>query len=145
MRGPIIAIRIIVLLPLCFSCNRYQRLGIRAKLGDRRAMYEYGTDIWAHTSGRQDEVDEAIKWITKAAEKGEVEAMYKIGAIHAMGGAPAPKAVYWFRKGAEAGDRFSMIKLAEGYRYGRLGLPKNQVESDRWYDAASKAKKPGDW
>lgn len=37
-----------------------------------------------------------------------------------------------------------MIKLAEGYRYGRLGLPVDEAEANRWYDAATKAKKPGD-
>ena len=138
---------ILSLLMFPIGCNKYQRLGVRAKMGDKRAMHEYGCELWAHTTGRKDEVDEAIKWIAMAAEKGEVEAMYKLGLIYdgtLDSGQTTNKSLLWFRKGAEAGHRFCMIKLAEGYRYGRLGLPVDEAEANRWYDAATKAKKPGD-
>lgn len=126
-------------LVLCLGCTQHDRLKMKAQMGNRRAMYEYGVDIWKHTSGRKDEVDEALGWIIKAAEKGEIEAIYEIGTIEEMGGGARPKAVYWFKKGAEAGHRPSMIKIANAYRYGLLGLEIDQAQADKWYGAAYRA------
>ena len=143
MSGAISQIVVFLLIFSC-GCTKYDRLKMKAKMGNRRAMYELGVDIWKNTSGRQDEIDKAIYWITKAAENGEVDAMYEIGSIHEMGGGPKPKAIFWYRKGAEAGDRFCMIKLAKAYEYGYLGLPKDRTEAAKWFEAARRAKKPGE-
>jgi len=125
---------------LVLGCDEHSRLVRRAENGDPVAMRELGERIWANTSGRGDEVDEALSWLLRAAQKGDVKAMYKYALIHdAPGG--EEKALYWFRKGAEAGDRFCCVKMGEAYRIGKYGLPVDFQESDRWFEAAELAKR----
>lgn len=131
-----------VLLALSLGCTPHDRLKMKARMGNRRAMYEYGLDIWKHTTGREDEVTEALAWMTKAAEKGEPEAMYRLAMIATAGGQSAdPNGLFWLRKGAEAGDRPSMVELANAYQYGYLGLPIDKAEARKWYDAAYKGQR----
>ena len=102
-------------------------------------MYEYGYELWTHTSGREDETEEAIYWITRAAEKGEPEAMFTRAMIASAGGEyndSCPIAVHWFQKGAEAGDPNCMGKLAVAYRFGYLGLVKDEGKYRYWMDKA---------
>jgi TPR repeat protein len=100
-------------------------------------MYEFGSKIWDHTTGRQDETDEALSWMTKAAEKGEVEAMYRLAMILTAGGRAAdPKGLFWLRKGAEAGDSNCMMKLANAYWYGYLDLEKDPQQFQYWMNKA---------
>lgn len=124
------------------SCSERGRLQFKADLGDHEAMREYG--LWLWEKGHDRDGEEAIKWLKKAANSGDREAMYRLGTINAMGGGPSPEAVFWFHKGAEAGDRFCMIKLANAYEYGYLGLPKDRAEAAKWFEAARRAKKPGE-
>ena len=106
-------------------------------MGDSEAMRKYGLDIFEHTTGRKDEVDEAIAWITKAAEKENIQAMYDLAMIISAGGRGAdPKALFWFRKGAEAGDPNCMVKLSQGYHYGYLGLDKDETQYQIWMGRA---------
>ena len=120
---------------LVLGCNEYSRLVRRAENGDPVAKRELGERIWANTSGRGDEVDEALFWLLKAAQKGDVKAMYKYALIHdAPGG--EEKALYWFRKGAEAGDSNCMGRLATGYHFGQLGLEKDDQKYRYWMDKA---------
>ena len=65
--------------------------------------------------------------------------MYELGMIFAPGGVtwePNPTAVYWFRKGAEAGDPDCMGKLAVAYRFGYLGLGKDEEQYRFWMGKA---------
>lgn len=138
---------LLVLVALATGCTGHQRLKMKAQMGNPEAMWQYGMDLWEHSTGRKDETDEAIAWITKAANAGQPNAMYDLALIYGGGGGtigPRPEAVAWLRKGAEAGNRPSMIKLAEAYRYGWLGLPIDKAEARRWYDAADRARKPGE-
>ena len=120
-----------IALVLSLSCTEHDRLKLKAQMGNRRAMYEYGLDLEQHT----DNADEAIAWMTKAAEKGETEAMYSLAMFLSAGGESSnPKALYWFRKGSESGDLNCMLKLSIAYRYGYLGLEKDEKQYRYWKD-----------
>jgi len=127
-----------VILTLCsLGCTEQSRKYTKARLGGREAKREYGVWLWDH--GREREQPEALTWITKAAEAGDVRAMYELGMIFAPGGVtwePNPTAVYWFRKGAEAGDPDCMGKLAVAYRFGYLGLGKDEEQYRFWMGKA---------
>ena len=127
-----------VVLVLCsLGCTEQSRKYTKARLGGREAKREYG--IWLYRYGREREQAEALAWITKAAEAGDVKAMYRLASIASAGGdgwEPSPTAVYWFRKGAEAGDPDCMGKLAAAYRYGYLGLVKDEKQYRFWMDKA---------
>lgn len=132
---------------ICFAimalgCSERGRLQFKADMGSPKAMREYG--LWLCSKGHDDEFELGIRWLQKAAIAGDNQAMYELGLIKSMGGGPRPEAVFWFRKGAEAGDRFCMIKLANAYEYGYLGLPKDRAEAAKWFEAARRAKKPGE-
>ncbi len=132
-----------IALLLSLGCSERTRMEAKARMGNREAMREYG--LWLYSHGREREVEEALAWITKAAEKGDTKAMYDRAMIASSGGRSSnPVGLYWFRKGAEAGDRFCMIKLANAYEYGYLGLPKDRTEAAKWFEAARRAKKPGE-
>ena len=135
-----------VVLVLCsLGCTEQSRKYTKARLGGREAKRDYGIWLWKY--GREREQAEALAWITKAAEAGDTDAMFSLASILSAGGegwSPNPKAIFWFRKGAEAGDRFSMIKLANAYEYGYLGLSVDHAQANKWFEAARKAKKPGD-
>jgi len=133
---------IMLLLILSMGCNEKTRLHIKADIGNAKAMREYG--IWLCSKGHDQEFTEGTAWITKAAERGDVEAMYELGLLKEVGGGPRPEAVGWFRKGAEAGHRFCMIKLANAYRYGELGVTPDLDEAKTWFERAHEAKKPGE-
>ncbi len=123
------------LILVSLGCTEQSRRYTKASLGGREAKREY--EIWLYRHGREREIPEAIEWITKAAEAGDVDAMYKLASILSGGGDGwelNSKALYWFRKGAEAGDPNCMGKLAEAYRYGYLGLNKDEKQYRYWMD-----------
>ena len=127
---------LVLTLSFGIGCDEHSRLVRRAENGDPVARRELGLRIWKHTSGRQDEVDGAIAWLLKAAEKGDVQAMYE----YALIAGDDPKALYWYRKGAEAGDWLCCVKMGEAYRFGEYGLPVDIRESDKWYETSERAK-----
>lgn len=118
---------------------------MKAELGGREAKREYG--LWLWSKGHDRDTPEAIIWLTKAADAGDVEAMYRLGTILSGGGdtwGPSPVAVKWFLRGANAGDRICMIKLANAYQHGYLGLSKDEAEAKKWFEAAYRARKSGE-
>lgn len=127
---------------MALGCSERGRLQFKADMGSPKAMREYG--LWLWRKGRERDTAEAVVWLEKAANAGDVEAMCQLGMYYAVGGGSKPEAVFWFRKGAEAGDRFCMIKLANAYEYGYLGLPKDRAEAAKWFESARRAKKPGE-
>jgi TPR repeat protein len=144
-RGKItIGLAVFLLIP-AIGCTEQSRKYTKARFGGRESKREYG--IWLYSHDREREIPEAIEWITKAAKAGDTSAMYRLASIISAGGDgwdPNPAAVEWFRKGSEAGDRFCMIKLANAYEYGYLGLSIDHREANKWFEAARKAKKPGE-
>lgn len=124
-----------IALLLSLGCSERTRMEAKARMGNREAMREYG--LWLYSHGREREVEEALAWITKAAEKGDTKAMYDRAMIASSGGRSSnPVGLYWFRKGAEAGDPDCMGKLAVAYRYGYLGLAKDESQYRSWMDKA---------
>lgn len=124
-----------LLFALLLGCSERERLAIKAQTGNAAAMREYGN--WICEKGHDSEYREGMVWLRKAAEKGDTQAMYDYAMAKGGGGIqPHPEAVFWFRKGAEAGDPNCMGKLAEAYRYGFLGLDKDEKQYRYWMDKA---------
>lgn len=75
--------------------------------------------------------DEAIKFYRKAAERGDPDGMYGLGAMMAAGeGVPAKDpegARRWIEKAAELGQEHAIAVMSEAYLKGQLGL----TEADR--------------
>jgi hypothetical protein len=73
--------------------------------------------------------------------------MRKTGGIYAMGTTKEAKAkaIEWYLRGAEVGETNSMLALANAYRFGDLGLEKNEVKAKFWYDQLTKAEEEKTW
>lgn len=76
-----------------------------------------------------------IASLRQAAESGDAEAMFYIGACYSDGkGVSKDEAegLRWYRKAAEAGGQKGMIIVACKYREG-IGVPKDDAEAAKWF------------
>ena len=89
-----------------------------------------------------DEV-EALKWFRKAADAGNANAMFNVGAYYSNGLGGLEKdeveALKWVRKAAEAGNASAMCNIGWFYQKGLGGLKKDEVEALKWYRKAADA------
>jgi len=83
----------------------FQSLLKEARLGVREAQYELGL-MYAHGQGVEQDFEEALLWVTKAAERGLASAQYLLASrlLGDAGNAPQDlKAVWWYFRAAEQG------------------------------------------
>jgi uncharacterized protein len=88
--------------------------------------------------GVAQDYQQAIYWLTKAAEQGHAGAQNHLGRMYYEGeGVPQnfKKAVYWFTKAAEQENDSAQYKLAMMYAKGE-GLPKNYSYAYSWFSLA---------
>ena len=86
-----------------------------ARIGDREAQYAVGL-MYAQGEGVELNVEQALKWISAAAEKQHPGAQYLLANAYASGaGAPKSeqKALLWFLRAAEAGYDKAWLKLGK--------------------------------
>jgi len=87
--------------------------------------------------------DEAVKWYTKSAELGDLEAQYALAEILAEGDkSQADKwykcALHGFMTKADSGDAFYQYRVADIYLNGKgTGIPKDEAEAVKWYTKAA--------
>lgn len=85
---------------------------------------------------------EARLWTHRAAQAGEVGAMYNLGLylFEGIGGAQDPQqGVRWFRQAAERGLTDSQYNLGHIYEQGAPGVTADAGEAYRWYLIAARA------
>ncbi|MGD0078629.1 MAG: tetratricopeptide repeat protein [Sedimentisphaerales bacterium] len=117
--------------------NSIQSLIEKANKGDANAQYMLG-DRYYHGKDVKHDHNEAIKWFTKSAQQGRVDAETYIGIIYSEG--PTVKdwneAAKWFLKAAEHGSADAQCKLGNIYFNGR-GIPEDHNEGIRWLKKAA--------
>lgn len=87
---------------------------------------------------------EAVKWLRKSAEKGNVRAAYNLGMMYDKGdGVPQnlKEAAVWYRKAAEKGHVQSQFNIGLMYTNGE-GVPKDRKEAVKWLRKAAKKGHP---
>lgn len=87
----------------------------------------------------QQDYDEAIKWIRKAAERGNPKGLTGLGVMYEYGqGVPQDyaEAVKWYRKAAEQGDANGQNSLGDMY-YNGHGVKKSYTEAIKWFRKAA--------
>jgi TPR repeat protein len=134
-----------------------------AKSGDREAMFLYGSAVEdglalpvprnrmpsvvagllkasALEDGPADPRNPfagAAGWYQKAADLGNVSAMYNLAGKYQDAGNDA-RAVEWYRKAAQVGHADAMNRLAFRYEQGK-GADRNPEEAMKWYHQAAEA------
>lgn len=109
-----------------------------AESGDVNAEFALGLCyFWGRGVAQSDE--DAIKWLSKAAEKEHVRAMHLLGAMYFNGkNKNETKAFAYLQKAADLNDLPSMPFLAECFFDG-VGTNKNQKEAFKWYLKSAEA------
>ena len=111
-------------------------LKILAGYGYPDVQYVLGTCYRDINEGRMNR--KAVKWFTKAAKQGDVEAMWGLGECYegALGVRHNDrKAFLWYKRAAERGHEEAMSTLGLYYQRG-IGVKKNLDIAADWYDKA---------
>jgi TPR repeat protein len=139
----------IALAALCLQAEDTARDPPRAKLllkeaaesGHTGAALQLGHLLSGKLPFNAEDVDtsEAIKWYTKAAEAGEIEAQYALGMLYVNGnGVPADlvKAANWIEMAAHKDHAVSQFQLGVMYCTGK-GVPQDFPRAIAWYELAA--------
>ncbi len=118
-----------------------------AERGSAAAQYWYGRMLSTGEGTGKNEKD-ALYWYEKAAEQGDVRAMYECGKCWQGEDGTSDsgikkdhkKAFFWYQKAAENGHGYAQRRLAQIYDQGnsmRLsGVEKNREKALHWYQKA---------
>ena len=82
---------------------------------------------------------QAVKWRTKAAEKGDAEAQFNLAVCYDNGKGVLQddkQAVYWYTKAAEQGDADAQYNLGNSYSNGE-GVLQDYKQAVYWYTKAA--------
>ncbi len=114
-----------------------------ADTGNARSEESFGLDYLGPKYTGDDEFPtdyaQAMVWLKKAADQGDLNAMDWIGVIYRDGlGVPQDyaAAAKWYRRAADQNWRFSEVKLADCYLHGR-GVPQDNRQAMFWYRKAA--------
>lgn len=106
--------------------------------GSGIANYNIGI-MYYNGQGVNEDRQEAVKWMQKAAEQGYVNAQFFMGTAYDSGEViqrNLPEAAKWYRKAAEQGHVRSQYNLALMYTNGE-GVEKNRQEAIKWLRKAA--------
>ena len=104
----------LVLALACAGCSEVDRTRWSARLGSADAQRALAERLLAGDGVEQD-VDEGITWLEKAAEGGSVDAQLRLVDLYGERKTPGDeeRALRWLRAAAESGDARGQIRLAE--------------------------------
>jgi len=109
-----------------------------AKQGDASAQFSVARSYELGKRVKSDK-KKALKWYTKSAEQGHLEASYRLGLIYykGIGGYKTDykKAFEYLSQAAKGNHKRSQTHLAKMYENGD-GVDKSEVLSDYWYEQA---------
>ncbi|MBI2806128.1 MAG: SEL1-like repeat protein [Planctomycetes bacterium] len=121
-----------------------------AEQGDAQAQFKLG--VMYHLGiGNLSDIGEAVKWLRKSAEQGNVKALnyLYIYSRQSFPDAPRPlnidetEAFSWVKKAAEKGDKDSQFDLGYAYENGKganqfgKGVPNDATQAKAWYEKAA--------
>lgn len=100
--------------------------------------------MYSHGKGKPKDVKKGIQWITKAAEQGNEEAQYRLGAIFRNDEVyhDNKKSIKWFIKAAEQGNAEAQYFLGDEYYWG-YSVDQNYEKAVEWLTKASKQTNAG--
>ena len=111
--------------------------------GDAEAQYRLGT-MFLHGTGIGVSTDEAVYWLSRAAEQGESNAQYLLGAIYLSGKglrSDREHGLEWWQAAANNGHSAAQYGIGIAHLYG-AGVSANSVDARKWLMAALKSGSP---
>ena len=129
---------------LTAALNQIEALKPKAQSGGIRAQYELAR-LYHHGKFGSQDLPEAYKWYSKAAEKGHTGAQYAIGTFFAEGKVVKQsyyRASEWYLLASNLGHNpDAQFALGELYFNGR-GVPHGYAEARDWYTKAAEQGHP---
>jgi len=116
-----------------------------ANKGEAWAMYNLGLLFSNGSGGVRQSDDEAMTWLTLAADKEYVDAYAALGKIYSDGAAFKPDytiAFIWYNKAAMKGNAEAQYVLGSMYRKG-MGVERDFTKAAEWYKKAIEQKHAG--
>ena len=114
-------------------------LMLKAKSGEAEAQNALG-EAYYDGKGVTENLTEAVKWFTKAAEQENAKAEYNLGICYYYGYGvqyrDRREAVKWYTRAAEQGNADAQNDLGYCYEFGE-GVDKNLKEAVKWYTKAA--------
>lgn len=114
-------------------------LTLKAKSGEAEAQNALG-EAYYDGKGVTENLTEAVKWFTKAAEQENAKAQYNLGICYYYGYGVQYRdygeAVKWYTKAAEQEYAEAQNSLGYCYEFGE-GVDKNLKEAVKWYTKAA--------
>ncbi|MDE5560699.1 MAG: sel1 repeat family protein [Bacteroidaceae bacterium] len=110
-----------------------------AERGEADAQYHLGFSYYLGTNLVNQNYDEAVKWLQRAAEQGHIAAMGVLGCCYEDGfgvNQDYSEAVKYYQKAAEQGDCDSQRNLGECYHFGH-GVSQNYDKAMEWHRKAA--------
>ena len=111
----------------------------QAEKGDPAAQTQLGL-AYRNGKGVQQDLEEAVKWYTRAAEKNHAEAQAYLGFMYMTGRGVRrndAEAAKWHRKAAEQGNALGQYNLGLMYLHGRGGTETSKVKAYVWLKLAA--------
>lgn len=111
-----------------------------AQAGVIAAQYFLGETTLFGKHGRTQDVREGIKWLTKAAERGDGNATTYLAAWYLKGpleNRDNALGIKYLRMCADAGDAESQFMIANAYRSGFGSIVPDQTEALKWYEMSA--------
>ncbi len=114
----------------------------KANAGNLEAMTALADSYRWGNNGVEKDLRKSLAWRLKAAETGDVEALYKAGEFYVYGLYELEKkrdwrtAVKWYQRAADKGHSRAMRGVAHAYLHG-LGVSKNIETAVRWHKKAA--------
>lgn len=100
-----------------------------ARIGVREAQYELGL-MYAHGQGVEQDMDQALVWVTKAAERGLPAAQYLLASrLQGEAASPALDALWWYFRAAEQGHSRALFKLGKLWSGSQPALALAQLQA----------------
>lgn len=114
-------------------------LMLKAKSGEAEAQNALG-EAYYDGKGVTENLTEAVKWFTKAAEQENAKAEYNLGDCYYYGNGvqyrDRREAVKWYTKAAEQGNADAQNDLGYCYKFGE-GVDRNLKKAVEWYTKAA--------
>lgn len=123
----------------------FAKTRLAADGGDPVAQFTLALMYQRGEAGAQRDVNEAAKWMSRAAEKGYAPAQAQMGFYYANGIGVVrdeEEAARWFKLGASQGNAQAQSSLANFHSRGSGGLPRNPAEAARLYKLAAEQGNP---
>jgi hypothetical protein len=110
-----------------------------AENGDARAQFELGQSLLQSFSDNPEEMAIAVRWLSKAADQGNTNAMVALGRLSKVGLGVLQsyeQSLEWMKAAAAQGNSDGMLELGRLYREG-IAVPKDIVQAYIWLNRSA--------